>query len=589
MFTFSSGLYPEELFYGFVGRNLSFESKEVDDWVLDVLKLKNRTPSIQFSSYLNRFVNIIPTSFHYSNEFILQHSTILPIFAPFISESRKTLVINKMVGDNPSGLYELLGIPGGHLFNIKKSLRYCPLCVEHDLQEYDEAYFHKIHHVDGVIVCPEHGCLVEEYANIDNLPFVNRFHIINSDNLGLSPRQISSRHIRESLIHIAKEANILMNLNLYNYNIESTKEKYFNLLKEKEFVTHIGHIRIKELSFQFKQYYSDDLLSKLNCNFKLDNSQNWIRSFFGYKNVMLHPMRHILLINFLCDGVLSFFNNNNSYNYFGDGPWLCLNPVAQHYGQPVVQDLRITEEYKTKRPLGVFTCACGFIYTRRGPDKNPDDKYRIGRIRQYGQVWESKLRELILGQNLSLRAISSALKCGSETVVKYGRKLNLDQYISSNILLTSVPSRQKHKSDYKKTYEERVIQCISENPNCNKKKIKEKLPKEFLWLEKYDLDWLNQNVPIQNNYSKVKGKCKANWVEIDKTTLNALLDAYQEIMLYSKPVRVTKTLLGHVSGRLYYVKSKIDILPQSKTFMMNVVETFEQFKARLDKIRAITD
>lgn len=54
-------------------------------------------------------------------------------------------------------------------------------------------------------------------------------------------------------------------------------------------------------------------------------------------------------------------------------------------------------------------------------------------------------------------------------------------------------------------------------------------------------------------------------------------------MAYEYPQRVTKALLGRVSGRLYYLKNKLDLLPQSQAFMNTAVETFEQYKMRADK------
>lgn len=117
MFKFESGLYRDELFYSFVGRNLSSEPNEVVEAILKKMKIRDRTPYIQFSSYLKRYSDLIPESFKYSPNYIIQNSTIYPLYAPFLSSARNKSVIDKIIGDNPNGLYELLGVPGGHLFN----------------------------------------------------------------------------------------------------------------------------------------------------------------------------------------------------------------------------------------------------------------------------------------------------------------------------------------------------------------------------------------------------------------------------------------------------------------------------------------
>jgi len=233
--------------------------------------------------------------------------------------------------------------------------------------------------------------------------------------------------------------------------------------------------------------------------------------------------------------------------------------------------------------MGTFTCSCGFVFSRRGPDINPEDKYKVGIIKQYGHEWEEKLKELILRQDMSLRAISRILKCDSKTIVKYGRKMGLENYISSSVILPLNTCPKRVKRDYKKEFEANVMQLIRCNPTCDKKIIKTQLPKEFSWLVKYDLDWLNKNVPVQCNYSREKGNSKVNWHEVDVQTLSVLQKAYSEIMAYEYPQRVTKTLLGRISGRLYYLKNKINLLPQSQAFMNKAFETTEQYKKRTCK------
>ena len=37
-------------------------------------------------------------------------------------------------------------------------LRYCPLCAESDRKQYGEAYWHRLHQLDHIDICPIHGC-----------------------------------------------------------------------------------------------------------------------------------------------------------------------------------------------------------------------------------------------------------------------------------------------------------------------------------------------------------------------------------------------------------------------------------------------
>lgn len=45
------------------------------------------------------------------------------------------------------------------------SLRYCPLCYQEDVQTYGESYWHRLHQIQAVTICPVHQCQIL-YANI---------------------------------------------------------------------------------------------------------------------------------------------------------------------------------------------------------------------------------------------------------------------------------------------------------------------------------------------------------------------------------------------------------------------------------------
>jgi hypothetical protein len=68
----------------------------------------------------------------------------------------------------------------------------------------------------------------------------------------------------------------------------------------------------------------------------------------------------------------------------------------------------VTRCSSTKLPVGTFSCSCGFVYSRPGPDKNEIDKFSIGRIKNFGPVWHSTLKVLNEG-TLSLRKKATIL------------------------------------------------------------------------------------------------------------------------------------------------------------------------------------
>lgn len=52
----------------------------------------------------------------------------------------------------------------------------------------------------------------------------------------------------------------------------------------------------------------------------------------------------------------------NNYNPFVCGPWTCLNIACSNYKKDVIEDVVVTDDYKTRVPVGTFRCNCGFVY-----------------------------------------------------------------------------------------------------------------------------------------------------------------------------------------------------------------------------------
>lgn len=90
----------------------------------------------------------------------------------------------------------------------------------------------------------------------------------------------------------------------------------------------------------------------------------------------------------------------------------------------VLNDLVITRCSDTKKPVGTFRCECGFVYSRRGPDRYEEDQFKIGRIKEFGQVWEEKLMSLI-NEGRRLRSIARELKCDPMTVKRQATLLGI--------------------------------------------------------------------------------------------------------------------------------------------------------------------
>src|SRR5205807_1672488 len=76
-------------------------------------------------------------------------------------------------------------------------------------------------------------------------------------------------------------------------------------------------------------------------------------------------------------------------------------------------------------PIATFSCECGFIYSRTGPDTSAEDRWKRGRIEAFGRVWEKKLGLLWTNEMLSIRAIARQLGVDPLTIKRQAARMGL--------------------------------------------------------------------------------------------------------------------------------------------------------------------
>lgn len=576
--------YQDELLYSNIARIYFTSGKSnIKSVLVDIYNKSTKIPSIYFPSNLKAFCDNIPNE-QYTPEYLINNHTLFPIYSPFLTVYRRNEIMQEMIYSNGNGLYTKLGAAAGSICRELKVLTYCPVCVVNDFNKYGEAYFHRIHQVQGVFVCPEHGCKLKEYPT--NYKNTSRINYIRLDhrNIDLNVEQDKDFNIQDKLKRIAISAKYILDGNCMGWNIENIYKNYKNYLGKMGLLTAKGNVKQELLYEQFKEYYNDDFLNLYESNFNVLDESSWLKNITRKQKNIIHPIRHILFILFLCGDVEKFFSKPVLYQPFGKGPWYCLNPAADHYHNKVVTDLKITDDYKTREPVGTFTCSCVFIYSRKGPDINEDDAYKIGRIKEFGQVWENKLRCLIITRRYGIRQLGQLMGCDPKTIVKYAKRLGLENYIESsmNFNFKNTPRKTFSSVDHEKIYKNKVTMAANEYSNLSRTQLRNLIQKEYTWLYRHDRMWLYNNLPKRMKVKNNDYKCntRVNWDKRDTEILDMIQNAYKQVMKNNKLVRVTKSLLSRLIGKSTLLNNYLDKLPQTKQYINSIVETINDFQIR---------
>lgn len=565
--------YKDEILYGTLSRyHLLSGNLNYKDTLKEIFGSESLIPTIEFPSKLEYFENNCLKYLGLSADYIIQNHSMLPLYVPFIPKQRLTIIKEEMKHCDGKGIKAKVGTLAGGICK-KDELMYCPICAKDDIKTYGQSYFHRIHQCPGVNVCPQHHCLLNKYAvnryEVSRLKYINfEQNLINLDEI----KYIDNQNLN-LLVDVAKGLNYLLDNNLEEYDQNWVHKKYRLLLEQKGLLIAGNRIRQRELFDEFKAFYPRELLTLLESDVDANNEYNWLKVALRNQKRVTHPIRNILIILFLSGGLEAFFQSSlqrSDKKYYP-----CLNPVCSNYRKHVVRKYEITYDSKSKKQIITLYCKCGFVYAR----KVSDDIYSVGRIKNFGHVWEEKLKDLIISSSLSLRRLALTMRCDPKTIVKYAEKLGLSDKINSKMKLhnESYDKITSNKIDSDK-YRKNIIALIKDTPGISRTEVRNRLKKQYMWLYRNDREWLDKNMPERknNNYHNQR----VSWNKRDDELLKLLQNEFNLLKQLNDSRRITTTLIGRRINMLALLEKNLDKLPKSKNFIESMVETVEDFQKR---------
>ncbi|MDD4591927.1 MAG: TnsD family transposase [Parabacteroides sp.] len=582
MLSFFTDPYPDELLYSAFAR-YHFYSGNIDlkDTLTELFGKNSVIPSFEIGSHLEFLCKALGGG--YSPASLIQEHTIFPFYAPFLPENRKRELVKDITSSDGKGIYTKLGIVAGSICR-KDSIYYCPVCAKEEIDILGEAYIHREHQLQGVMVCPHHGRILKKYPLKRHENSRVEYIRLDGSLLDFSDKNIDENifegKYREQLLHISQAAYYLLVNNLSQISKADVLLRYKNLLYERGLATNNFRIKQDELYDLIVNYYGTQLLGILESGLDRNDEYNWLKVATRGVTRTVHPLRHILLILFLIGDMDTFFHGiHKTYNPFGKSPWPCLNRAADHYRQDVVTKLTVTADFKTQEPVGTLECDCGYIYSRRGPDRSENDRYRKGRVKAFGLVWENKLKKLLSEHCHSYHEMSRRLGCDIKTIHKFesifteGKSSDLD---------TEKPNQKEQKSFLIEKYREKLLRTVKDYPGLSRTEIRSLCQKEYTFLYRHDREWLFEVLPSGKTQTGSKGYI--DWNKRDQEVLSQLQKAYTVLFNSAKLTRISKTSLGKGIGKLSLIEKHLDKLPRCSQFINKVSETKQQFQLRRCKI-----
>ena len=504
-----------------------------------------------------------------ADELVSKH-TFFHYYSNFIANSLKEKVHQFMITGNAKGsLHFTTGVMAS---SIKENtfFKYCPSCVTADIEMFGETYWRRNQQLPGMMICLQHHQWLQN--SLVRFRPLNKHAFIAAtvDNCPLDVEKIiftDKEWLR--LKEIAVSVDGISNSDL-SLDIGFLQKVYTETLKTKGLANVNGTVDQPELAHQFEHYYGSGVLACLQSELKPADESCWLKAITRKHRKSFHPIRHLLLLGFLGIPVASVDKfEMKFYKPFGDGPFPCLNPATDHFQLPIIQtaNVEITICSDTKKPAGTFSCECGFIYSRKGPDVCPEDMFRIGRIKSFGSIWHSKLHQY-LAENKSYREVARLLQVDTNTIIKYAKLKIADSSIYANKIEDIISQKQNE-----------WIQLQKVNPGYMATELRKSNQALYSWLYRSCKKWLLDNTP--KGSTSLKRKTRVDWATRDDE-LAIQLSVYitSEWSSLNRPKQVTVTSLGKSAGNKALIEKHLDKLPRSRYVLENTKETSYEFQIR---------
>ncbi|MEG6567882.1 TnsD family transposase [Thermoanaerobacterium saccharolyticum] len=583
MMTFFPVLYEDEVLYSVLARyhvrsgNTSYKAT-----MKDLFGSTSVTAVMDLPSNIQNLVNNMPFNSRYTEEYLIKSHTLFPFYSAFLPPERAEKVLESMKGENGGSIYSRTGIMASSI-TLNQYFKFCPVCAKEDKLQYGELYWHRVHQIPGVLICPKHHVPLYNSQVLIRVYNKHEYRAACEENC-VKPDidMIYADDVFEKLVRLAEDAQVLLNSDFDKRTIEWYKEQYLAKMMEMGFANVNGKVHRKRFIKEFINYYGEVFLDIVQSGVDVDNDSNWLMDMVRKKNKTSHPIRHLLLSRFLGISLHDLFYKKMEYKPFGDGPWPCLNAASDHYLKPVVSDLKIVYSTDSKYPVGTFSCTCGFVYTRSGPDESEDARYRFGRIKAFGTVWEEKLKELV-NQKLSLRETARLLGVDANTVKKYARKLGLTTYWEKRSETDSECDNDGNSYSSmnldRNYYREKWKELRKQYPEMGKTQLRQIDNALFAWLYRNDREWLNQNSPDKKVTNAVN--TRVDWNQRDNEILSQIKGIVDKMLNSDgKPERITISLIGSKLGIRGLLEKHLDKLPKTKVYLDSVIETNHDFRLR---------
>ena len=496
--------YPDELLYSLLARFHCHIGESSPKRTLDILfGSRSVRAGVALQGHLQALSERLPPNRKMTPDRLLMQFTLYPFLTAFQPQEVRLMVRDALISSRSDWVTVRLGLAASRIQGAT-ALRYCPACRSEMLARHGELYWRRGHQLPGVTVCHEHGASLKDSAVLPGILGQHSFIPADEENCPeIPPDALDNTSLQW---FVARRCASLLQSPPVPMSLRAWGQHYYRELRLRGFGKGENRIDQRQLSRDFASWSGEP---------EIQGGENWLAAMARKHQKAFHPLQHVLLSLFL-----EVRPPVAETAPFGLGPWHCRNPLAEHYGQPMVQ--LAGTHHEGGKLIGLFSCSCGYMFSlAAGPDSKP-------RILDLGPLFRNRLRQLAL-EETGLRASARALNVDPGTVRRHAERLGLDA--------AWAPLKPR--------------QHVPRSP---------KIP-----------------TPCPDHE---KPGPRREWPKLDGQLCSALRAEAERIKALSPPARASAAALQRQFGRRAWLASRLFKLPMTARALANETESVEQFRLR---------
>lgn len=349
--------YPGEILYSVLARLWVHLGQPKPTLFMEmVFGRKNARAVLDLPGHLDHLAPRVP--FHaVEADRVIDELTLFPYFTAFEPPKMREALRKGMKTGRLNTIQALSGLQAYAVGRIGE-LRYCPNCAAEMYERHGELYWLREHQLPGVLMCHRHRTSLYLSAQKRQSHFFQPASWSTCQAEAEADPIVPLGHwdVMPHLERLALLSKRLLDDPPPARTLKEWRTHYFQLLHAADLSKSALMIDQKLLNASLRQFYGRALELLPNVMEGETLRGNWLTHMVRNDRRSVHPLYHVLLQDFL-------EQRGQHPSPFGPGPWMCGSRVCSADQRFPIKTFT-WHRLRNGRRMAVFTCGCGYSYTR---------------------------------------------------------------------------------------------------------------------------------------------------------------------------------------------------------------------------------